>query len=46
MRMPLTEAASVAEASEELALVVSMACRTRKNATRQVLGYQHLLGVA
>jgi len=45
MRMPLTEAASVAEASEELALVASMACKSRRNAEQQVLGSQHLLGV-
>jgi len=46
MRMPLSEAASVADASEKLALVVCMAGRTRRNATQQILSYQHLLEVA
>ena len=46
MRMPLTQAASIAEASEELALVASMVCKTHKNAEQRVLGSQHLLGVA
>ena len=37
---------NVAEASEELALVASMVCKTHKNAEQRVLGSQHLLGVA